>query len=158
MATRIPLVLGSPGLIEQLQAGDTLGGTSPTGVQFSSTASGSITIGQAVYAASAAQVQTALANSMSTAVVVGLSTQTVAGAAPLLVQSDGVLTLTTGQWDAVAGTSGGLTVDTVYYLDPTSSGQITATPPVTVGQVVVPIGIALSATDLLIRIGYPTLL
>lgn len=58
----------------------------------------------------------------------------------------GALELTITQWDAIAGTTGGLTFNTRYYLDPATAGKITATAPVTPGQFVVEIGIAVSTT------------
>jgi hypothetical protein len=52
----------------------------------------------------------------------------VAGADDFTVQQFGTLTLTTGQWDAVCGTTGGLTQGNYYWVDSTA-GKMTATQP-----------------------------
>lgn len=62
---------------------------------------------------------------------------------------DGILTLTTGQWDTVLGTIGGLATGMNYFVG--NSGIISVNPPVTVGEYVVAIGLAITATDLHIR-------
>jgi hypothetical protein len=74
------------------------------------------------------------------------------------VRSGGVLAATTAQWDAVAGTTGGMARGTYYYLDPATAGKLTATAPSTAGQFVVEVGLALSTTELLIRPRPPILL
>jgi hypothetical protein len=65
------------------------------------------------------------------------------------VATAGSMTATTAQWDAVAGTSGGLVANTTYWLSTATAGSITSTPPST--GWVQPVGIAASATVL--RIG-----
>lgn len=55
------------------------------------------------------------------------------------------LTLTTGEWDAVAGTTGGLTIGAKYYLSDTP-GRLTETALATATDTLVVCGIALSAT------------
>jgi hypothetical protein len=72
--------------------------------------------------------------------------------------SAGILVATTIQWDAVAGTTGGLVFGTRYFLDPATVGKMTATPPATTGQCNVLIGIALSTTELELQIASPILL
>jgi hypothetical protein len=64
--------------------------------------------------------------------------------------TDGVVT------DGVLGGFTGLTPGAPYYADPTVEGGITSTVPSTVGQWVVPVGVAKSATELVVRIGEPT--
>lgn len=49
----------------------------------------------------------------------------------------------------------GLTPGAQYYANPASAGGITATVPSTVGHWIVPVGVALNATTLLVRIGEP---
>lgn len=60
----------------------------------------------------------------------------------------GKLTLTTGQWDAICGTSGGLTKGENYWLG--GAGTMTATQPTTYLQ---PLIKALSTTEALVAIG-----
>lgn len=161
MPTRTPLVLVN-GQIQQLQSGDQLA----AGVAIADTraltngeSSVAIVIGAPVYASAAGSVKRAQANAMSTAKVVGLGYDaSTAAAASGNFLVNGILTATTAQWDAVAGTTGGLTFGTTYYLDPVTVGKITATAPTTVGQVVVSVGVALSTTDMDVSISQPILL
>ena len=63
----------------------------------------------------------------------------------------GLVTLTVAEWDAVAGTTGGLVPGAVYYLSATS-GKLTGTPPAVHGQYVVQVGVAIAATKLLVAL------
>lgn len=69
---------------------------------------------------------------------------------PVTVQEDGVVTLTTAEWDSVTGGSGGLTPGARYYLD--TAGKITTTAPTAPGTFVTPIGRAITSTILALRI------
>lgn len=162
MAVKTPLVLGSDGLIQQLQAGDTF---SVTGAQYSSRSvtngegAAAIVIGAPVYASAADTVKKAQANAKATSKLAGLGLDASISAAGVgNIITSGILVATTAQWDAVAGTTGGLTFNTEYFLDPTTAGKITATPPTTVGQCVVLVGVAISATELELQIQPPILL
>lgn len=100
------------------------------------------------------EVQKAKADAMTTAVVAGLVLDTTilaAGTGSIL--SDGRITATTAQWDAVTGQVGGLTAGARYFLSATTAGQLTTTPPSADGQVIAPIGIAKSTTEFEITIG-----
>ena len=57
------------------------------------------------------------------------------------VQTDGLVTLTTGQWDSITGQSGGLTPGSLYYLNSTTGLLTTA-------ATARPVGVALSTTVL----------
>lgn len=101
----------------------------------------------------------ARANAKATAKVVGLVYDaTIAAGASGSIAQGGILVGTTAQWDAVAGTTGGLAVGAYYFLDPATDGKITATPPTTAGQVNVCIGSALSSTELEVDVELPILL
>jgi hypothetical protein len=63
------------------------------------------------------------------------------------LQNGGVFTMPTASWDAICGTSGGLTFNTVYYLSPTTAGFYTSVAPTTTGQFVVPVLVGLSPTQ-----------
>ena len=162
MTIRLPLVLGADGLPQQLQSGDSI--SSPTNApSIRSVTNGessfSIVIGMAVYASAADTVKRGQANAKSTSGIVGLVYDTsIAASAAGNVAESGILIATTTQWDAVAGTTGGLTFNTLYFLDPATAGKITSTVPTTVGQSLTLIGRALSTTELLILIGQPILL
>lgn len=149
MAVQKPLVIIS-GQIQQIPSGDTLSAASSEVdvVSKLNANAGAIVKGTPVYVSSATQVDKAGATSVSLKKVLGLvSDVSVAAAASALIQTDGILTATTAQWDAVAGTAGGLAFNTIYYLSATA-GLITATPPSTGGQYVVKVGLGLSTTEL----------
>lgn len=115
--------------------------------------------GSAVYLYSGGNFKLAKANGISTAGIIGLSASTIVSGASGVVTIGSVITLTTAQWDAiVTGQSGGLTAGILYFLDPSTFGFLTATPPSTAGQVITLIGRALSTTQLLLTIGSPALL
>jgi len=112
-----------------------------------------ITKGAPVYATTTAgEIAEARANSVSTAKVLGLATAAISNTASGSVQRSGPMTLTTGEWDAIAGTSGGLTAGTEYFLSASAAGEITATAPTTTGQQVVSLGVASSTTVLDLKI------
>ncbi len=152
MAIKKSLVITN-GQIEQLQAGDRLdlGNT----VTKNNANAGTITIGQPVYI-TGANVDLAQADAQSTIRVAGLVLDTsVATATPATILVDSILTATTGQWDAVTGQVGGLTPGANYFLDPSTPGMLTTTAPTAVGEFVVRVGHALSATEFEIEISQP---
>lgn len=154
MATRKPLVIVN-GRIRQLAAGDTLD-ASVNEVDVISQINGNagaLVIGAPVYTSGSGEVDKAQANALATVDVIGLVRDaSIATGQPGNIQTDGVLTATTGQWDAITGQTGGLTVGAIYYLSPSTAGQLTATPPSAVGHFVARVGKALSETELEITI------
>ena len=70
------------------------------------------------------------------------------------VQTAGLVTLTTAQWDAVTGDSGGLVMGTTYYTS-SSVGQLAAVRPAGAGTLVSEVGVGLNPTTLLITISSP---
>ncbi len=161
MAVRIPLVIVN-GVVQQLQAGDSILAPTAT-VMVRSLLNGEgatpAVIGNAVYISASGTFKLAKANAAGTAGVFGLVNDTsIAAAASGLIAVAGVLVATTGQWDAVTGQVGGLTAGSVYYLDPSTFGNITATAPTTVGQLVVAVGRALSTTEMEVSAEVPILL
>lgn len=150
MAIKKPLVI-TGGQIERLQPGDSVASAD----LFSRTNNnaGAIVIGQAVYVDGAGTVDLAQANTAGTKDVLGLVADLSIGAASSGgIQTDGLLTATTGQWDVVTGQVGGLTAGSKYYLDETTAGSLTTTPPSGVGEFVAPVGTALSTTEMEITI------
>lgn len=71
---------------------------------------------------------------------------------PIVLRNGGTLELTTAQWDAIAGTSGGLVPADSYYVSATTAGHITSSAPTTPGTFVTRIGSALTATKMAIQI------
>lgn len=160
MANRKPLVVVD-GQIQQIAAGDTLDATVSEKDMLTLTngETTAIVICTPVYISAANTCKKAMANAAGTAGVVGLVvTASVAASVAASVQSDGVITATTAQWDTAAGTSGGLTPGAIYYLSAATAGKLTATAPTTAGQYVQAIGRALSTTDLEISIRQSILL
>lgn len=160
MALRKPLVINA-GQVEQIQAGDTLDAvvTEVDVVQLTNNNASAIVIGAPVYCESAGQVDLAKADASATVQALGLVKDTsITASASGNIQTDGVLAATTVQWDAVAGTTGGLTAGAIYYLSATTAGELTETAPSTVGQFVVRVGIALSTTEMEITFSPPILL
>ena len=157
MALRKPLVIVD-GAIQQLQSGDSLDATASEvdSIARTNANAGSIAIGQPVYPSAAGSVDLAQADAIGTAQVLGLvSSASITSSASGNIQTDGVLTATTGQWDTVTGGSGGLVAGSVYYVDPDTAGMLTATAPTTAGDYVIRVGLALSATELEISIQPP---
>lgn len=150
MAVKKPLVL-TGGQIEQLQSGDSI--SNPILLSQTNDEAGALVIGNVVYSDANDGVKKAQGNAVGTANVIGLVADvTIATGQPTAIQMDGILAATTGQWDAVAGTTGGLTRDVIYYLDAATAGKLTSTAPSTAGQFVVALGIAISTTELKIEI------
>lgn len=116
---------------------------------------GALVIGTPVYATGVAnEVAKAQANALATAKVLGLVADvSIADSAAGNVLTDGRLSATTGQWDAVTGQVGGLTPGARYYLGAAAPGMLTTTPPATDGQVVAPVGTAKSTTELEVSVG-----
>lgn len=120
---------------------------------------GTMIIGSPVYANAAAGMDLGIANGTSKSTIIGLvADATIASAATGNVAVAGVLSATTAEWDAVAGTVGGLVFNTPYYLSPSTAGRLTATAPTTPGQEVVQVIVALSTTKARIAIQPPVLL
>lgn len=95
----------------------------------------SLVIGTPVYINAPGGVKKAQADVSSTSLVLGFVAQisitsTIAGA----IQVDGILDLTTAQWDVITGDVGGLVNGATYYLDPTIAGRLTTTIPNILGQ------------------------
>lgn len=161
MALKKPLVISS-GQIQQLQSTDTLDVTAVGGgdvVSQTNDEVAPIVICTPVYNDANDGVKKAKADAAGTKDVMGLVhdasiTNAVAG----MIHVNGVLTATTGQWDAVFGTTGGLTKGTRYYLSAATAGIATATAPTAAGQYVVELGLAISTTELIVDIKSPILL
>lgn len=149
MALKKPLVLGSGCEIEELQTGDTID-TQPDTVDrlFTSTA----VAGEVVYIDGAGSVDLAQADAAGTSVPFGFAQAGVTAAASGTVVIDGILALTTGQWDTVTGQAGGLTAGSQYYMDPNAPGNILPQSGIdaalTSGEYCVRVGQALSTTEM----------
>lgn len=157
MAARKPLVLDAALKIQELQAGDFIdvGGSEITATFTSITIAGA-----PVYADGNDTVDLAQASSAGTSQAVGLASTAVAAAAAGEYIHQGPVSLTTGEWDAVAGTTGGLTVDNCYFLSDATAGVILeegSTSGLAAGDSVVLLGYAISTLTLLLNIEKPIL-
>lgn len=96
----------------------------------------------------AGEVTQTAASAAASARVLGLMIQASAEAGEhALVQFAGPVELPTTVWDAIAGTSGGLTPNTPYFLSNTLGKLATSA-----GTVAVQVGIAISPTTLMLQI------
>lgn len=116
--------------------------TAPLAVQ--ATLAGSI-----VYPSDDRKADLARANDINKSNALGVVIRFAAAGAPAITRYAGPVELTTDEWDAVAGTSGGLVTNTRYYLSGAVAGRLSATP----GALTVPIGVATSPTTLLVQLG-----
>ena len=158
MATRKPLVLLDNLKTGELPVGDDLGlGSTQKTANFTSAA----IAGAPVYVDGAGSVDLANGAASGSSKVVGLADAAAAGGgAPSTYQYSGPLTLTTGEWDAVAGTTGGLTAGLCYFLSDATPGRLLeegSTSGITTGDSVVNVGYAVSATELMLEIEKPIL-
>jgi hypothetical protein len=72
------------------------------------------------------------------------------------VQTSGTVELTVAQWAAITGLVGtGLNTGNVYYLSDVAPGQLVSTRPSTNGSYLARVGVALSATKLLLMLSAP---
>ncbi len=157
MAVRKPLVIVT-GRIERLQAGDTIDAdiAEVDLITLTNNNASSIVIGAPVYIDGASTCDKAQADAAGTMDVIALVKEaSITAAASGVVQTDGVLSATTGQWDAITGGTGGLTAGSIYYLSAATAGRLVDTATTAVGTFVVQIGKAISTTELEISIMDP---
>lgn len=99
------------------------------------------------------EVAKAHASALATARVIALLAEAIADGASGAALSDGRLTGSTAEWDAITGQTGGLTPGSKYYVSPTTAGMLTTTPPTVDGHVLAPVGTAKSATEFEVSMG-----
>lgn len=157
MPARKPIVI-IDGQLRQLPPGDSVDAVSSEVDVIALTNGGTpaAPIGSPVYISGNNAFQLARANAGATVNVIGLVREAnIAAAANGTVQTDGTLTATTAQWDAITGESGGLVAGGVYFLGAAAAGRLTRTAPTTQGEYVLQIGKAISAETLEITITVP---
>lgn len=117
---------------------------------------GTMVAGAPVYVKSDGDLDLADASAIATCgSTIGLVAADAATTTEASVVTRDVLTLTTAQWDAVTGDTGGLTPGSRYYVSLTA-GELTTTAPSTSTEVVKQVGIALSTTQMLVTPTEPT--
>jgi hypothetical protein len=112
---------------------------------------GANVLGTPVYSSSAVGVKKANGNAYGTSDVLGLMFLDCASGAQGIIATSGEVTGSTAQWDAVTGQTGGLTFNATYFLDISTAGKITSTPPAS--GFLCPVGKAVSATKMVVRVG-----
>jgi hypothetical protein len=112
---------------------------------------GTLNPGTPVYLSSADHFDKAQANAIGTAVVLGLTIASVTTGSAGTVRLSGTLTLTTGQWDAITGQTGGLTAGARYFLDPTTAGKLTTSVTDSTGNFLSRVGQATDTTTMVIE-------
>lgn len=155
MVSKKVLVLGNLGEPEELQDEDFIEVPLelPSAINAGADA---ISKGMVVYASGNGEVNLAQANLLNTAFPAGLcnNSSAVPNAGTVEIITNGPIVCTTGEWDVIAGTSGGLTPGRDYFLSSTNPGQIISnTATIGVGSFVVSLGVAKDANTLIIRIG-----
>lgn len=154
MVARRPLIL-IDGQIAQLPASDTIDAPSSE-VDVLLLNNGGVTaapICSPVYISGSGAFSLARANAGATEAAIGLvKDASVAAAANGAVQTDGLFTATTAEWDVVTGGSGGLSPGSLYFLSAATAGRITTTAPTASGSYVRAIGRAISESALEISI------
>lgn len=129
---------------------------SSTGSDITSQVDSDVVPGNPVYATITGTFVLAQADDIPQARMVGLATTATLTGFAAGVQTQDILTLTTGQWDAVTGDVGGLTPGSTYYLDGATAGLMTKTPPaLPVSAYNTRVGVALTTTKLDVKIRAP---
>lgn len=121
---------------------------------FSSAPVSNVVPGMAVYQPAASGV--GLSQGVTAGLVgrcIALSIRTTPAGEEGIFQYGGLVTLSTADWDAVAGTTGGLARGSFYYVSAATPGHLTSTKPSSEGTEAVRVGVALSAKTLLLGIG-----
>ncbi len=139
------LVLGTDGKIKEKANDEWLGEVNlPSGLNGNA---GTITAGMILYHTGVAStLDKARANATGTMDVDGFCVADSTTGSAIFYQDSGILKLTTTQWDAVTGQTGGLTPGSEYFADSATAGKITTTPPSS-GNIVQCVGTAQSTED-----------
>jgi hypothetical protein len=153
MAVKRPLVY-SAGEIEVLQNGDRLFG--PAAVEVNNQSGVELIVGTPVHLSGSDEVLPARADDVLTKTVFGIVIDApIAASATGFVARDGVIALTTDQWDLITGGVGGLTPLQKYYLSATDAGRMVTSPPIVDGSYICAIGVAKNQTEMGIAIVSP---
>lgn len=115
-----------------------------------------IIAGTLVYNFNGTQMKRAKANSDLTKTVLGIVINSlISPDSSGLVQTEGIVSLITTEWDAVTGDVGGLSPGAVYFLSDTDDGFLTLNAPDITNRYVCRVGMAINSTDLLVNIEPP---
>lgn len=121
-------------------------GPAGAAAEFTAETDDALVPGTPVYVKANGHLADAQADALPQARARGLAITTTAPTFAADVRTQGVVELTTGEWDVVTGDTGGLVPAANYYVDQAAAGMMTQTPPTT--GVVTRVGAALSTTIL----------
>jgi hypothetical protein len=108
--------------------------------------------GFAVYAFGEDIVEAADASAAAKSLVVGITMQAQAAGERVFTRYSGPLTLTEAEWAAATIAAGALTRGSQYYVSAATPGKLTTVKPAN-PNFVAPVGVAISATTLMIQLG-----
>ncbi len=112
---------------------------------------GPVSIGYVVRLKSNGKFTLAQADTFTTSEILGLvASSSVLNGDLGIIRVTGPLITTTTIWDTITGQTGGLTPNSVYYLDNNTAGKLTITPPSAINACVVRVGKALNSTTMLV--------
>lgn len=138
----------------RVTSGTAEGAVAQLGVSLTNQSGSTIEKFKTVYkTASADQIAKAQANSATTFRVIGFASAAITNTSSGTIVVNGVLTGTTGEWDAVTGQTGGLTPGSPYFLSTATAGNFTTTAPGT--GYICRVGVAVSTTQMLLNLGEP---
>lgn len=148
MALRKPLVIVN-GQVQQIQTGDFIQSYDVSNKINDETTA--LLFGNSVYTDASGTVKKAKANDPILKDVIGIVLNgSVAPGAVATIMHSGPAVATTTQWDAIFGTTGGLTPRTRYFLSDATAGDGSSSAPTADGSYVVELGIASSTTELVL--------
>lgn len=132
-------------------------------LQMTNASGGTLVFGTPVYAkGDGSGCDKAWGNAYATALVIGLVTDaSVPNGGTVTVQTYGLLTGTTTQWDAVLGETGivaGLEPGKEYFVSRSTAGKLTETSPAVLGDAIAVVGAAFTQTAFFIRAQRPVIL
>ena len=127
---RKPLIINDSGDFQNLPDGDYLKEANlPTTLNGNAS---SVVKGTPLYHTSTSDsVDKCFANGSGAMPCCGLAVTTATTGTSIIYQDSGPLTLTTAEWDAVTGQTGGLTIGAWYYVDNVTAGKLESTAPTT---------------------------
>lgn len=145
------------GQLRDLAAGETFTGGADSGIAAYTTAA-AVLKGNVLYASAPGTVNKAQANSQTTTKPVGIAQAAAGSGTSVSVQTNGIVTFTTAEWDAITGQSGGLVFNTDYYLSVAAAGlliPLSSVAAIAAGNFIVKVGRAISTVDLSFEPGQP---
>jgi len=96
-----------------------------------------------------------IADGSTSGLVVGLAVTAGGDGVDVTYQFEGIMTLTTAEWEAITQGGGGLSPGSAFYVSDLTTGLITSVQPSTPGHQIILLGYAISETQLQLMINFP---